>query len=210
MTVELTTKPDPGPGPSASLLVSGADGQVLTPELTTKFKGVLTASQDYYVEVRSLYQQSISYTLLVAIPTLGATPYVPVTLSVCQSLQDMAAKAISAKFTLEASVPFTNPVTAETGKACNLTAKGTGRDFADPFTISNKLVKGLSGFTQEPRYQADGPTGTATAVTRDLALVLINVGWSPSIQCPADRPISACPLKPEQKQYTIKLQAAMK
>ena len=212
MTIELTTKPDSGAGPSASLQISAADGHVYTPELTTRYKGILTASQDYYIEVRSLSRQNVTYTLLVAIPALSSTPYVPVTPAVCQTLLELAAQAIAAKFSMEASAPFTDPITGETGKACILTAKGTGRDFADHVTVSRKLVKGFLGFTEHLAYQADGPTGTMTAVTRDLGLVVINVGWTPDpqVKCPTDKPISACELKPEQKLYTIKIQATMK
>ncbi|MBM3128620.1 MAG: hypothetical protein FJ009_08370 [Chloroflexi bacterium] len=212
MTVELTTKPDPGAGPSASLNISAADGHVYTPELTTKYKGILTATQDYFIEVRSLSKTSVTYTLLVAIPALSSTPYVPVTPTVCQTLSELATQAIAAKFAMEASAPFTDPITGEIGKACVLTAKGTGRDFADHVTVRSKLVKGLLGFTEHLAYQADGPTGTATAVTRDLGLVLISVQWTPDpkVKCPTDKPISACDLKPEQKLYTIKIQATMK
>jgi hypothetical protein len=212
LTVELTTDPDPGPVPSASVNILGADGHVYTPDLTTKWKGMLLASQDYYIEVRSLSQQNITYQLLVAIPAIGSTPYVPVTLSVCQTLQEMAAQAIPATFTLEASAPFADPVIGETGQGCNLTAKGTGRDFSDPSQITAKLVSGFQGFTENTAYQANGPTGAATAVTRDMAVVLISVNWvpAPEAQCPMDKPISVCDLKPEQKLYTIKIQAAMK
>lgn len=212
MTVELTVTPDSGVGPSASVHIWGADGQVLTTDLTTRWKGVLLASQDYYIEVRSLSQQSINYTLLVAIPAVGSTPYVPVTLAVCQQLQEMATGAIRATFTLEPRAVFTDPITGETGQGCTLTAKGTGRDFTDPGQVTDKLVKGFLGFTEQRAYQANGPTGAATAVTRDWGLVLILAEWTPSpqIKCPSDKPISACDLKPEQKLYTIKIQAAMK
>ena len=49
-------------------------------------------------------------------------------------------------------------------------------------------------------------------MTRDMGLLLISVGWEPSAdaQCSSDQPISACELKPEQKLYTILIQAAMK
>jgi len=68
------------------------------------------------------------------------------------------------------------------------------------------------GFTEQPAYQADGPTGTATAATRDMALALIRAEWvpAPEVQCPSDQPISECDLKPEQKLYTVQIQAAMK
>jgi hypothetical protein len=49
-----------------------------------------------------------------------------------------------------------------------------------------------------------------TAVTRDSALVLISANWTPAIPCPSDQPIGSCVLTPEQKLYTIKIQATMK
>jgi hypothetical protein len=212
MTVELTTVPDPGPGPSASVVISGENGQVLSTDITTRWQGILTFSQDYYIEVRSLSQQTINYTLLVAIPAVGSTPYVPVTLAVCQTLQEMASQALSATFTLEASAPFTDYIIGETGLGCTLTANGTGQVFLSPGQVATSLVSAFLGFTENISYQADGPTGTATAVTRDLALVLIRAEWvpAPGTQCPSDLPISSCDLKPEQKLYTITIQAAMK
>ncbi len=211
MDVELTV-PDLGAGPSASIYVWGADGQVFTPDLTTRWKGVLTVSQDYFIEVRSLSQQTINYSLLVAIPAVGSTPYVPVTLEVCKILQEMATQAIPTAFTLEASVPFSAPLTGEAGQSCNLTAHGTGIDFSDPVQPVTKLVSAFQGFTEQPQYMASGPTGYGTAVTRDMALVVISARWSPApeAQCPSDQPISACNVTPQQKLYTIQIQAAMK
>jgi hypothetical protein len=212
LTVELTTNPDSGAGPSASVNITGADGKVYTPDITTKWQGVLMTSQDYYIEVRSLSQQNITYSLVVAIPAIGSTPYVPVTQDVCQMLQEMAAQALSVNFTLEASAPFTDPITNETGQGCNLTATGNGNNFSGPSQVTAKLASGFGGFTENPAYQAGGPTGAATAVTRDMAVVLISANWvpAPEAKCPSDQPISACNLKPEQKLYTIKIQAAMK
>jgi hypothetical protein len=45
-----------------------------------------------------------------------------------------------------------------------------------------------------------------------MALALISAQWAPSpdAKCPADQPISACNLTPEQKLYTITIQVAMK
>jgi hypothetical protein len=70
----------------------------------------------------------------------------------------------------------------------------------------------MLGWEEQPSYQADGPTGSATGLTRDMALMLITVGWEPSpeVQCPADQPISACDIKPEQRLYTVQIQTAMK
>lgn len=210
MTVTLTTQPDAGP--SATVSVQAADGQVLTPDITANWTGVLPGSQDYTIEVRSMDQQVVTYTLLVAIAAVGSTPYVPVTPEVCAMIQEMATQAVGATFTMEASAPFTNPKTGEAGQGCTLTATGTGVDFADPFSVMTSLINGMLGWTEDITYQASGPTGGAAAMTRDMALMVIDVGWMPSaeVQCPADQPISACDLKPEQKVYTIRVQTAMK
>jgi hypothetical protein len=210
-TVELTV-PDSGAGPSATIKVWGADGNVLTPDLpSTKWKGTLLVSQDYYIEVRSLSQQNINYSLLVAIPAIGSTPYVAVTPDICQTLQRMANEALGVPFTMVPNAPFTDPITGETGQSCNLTATGTGANFPDPTQVTTTLANRF-GFTEQPAYQANGPTGAAIGATRDSALALISAKWSPApeAKCPSDQPISACNLTPEQKLYTIQIQAAMK
>ena len=50
------------------------------------------------------------------------------------------------------------------------------------------------------------------AVTRDDALLLIMAHWTPdpAANCPVDQPISACELTPEQRLYTVTIQAATK
>jgi hypothetical protein len=68
MIVNLTTEPDSSTIPYASLYITAADGTIYTPNPTTNWTGVLPASQDYYIEVRSMSQQSITYTLVVNIP----------------------------------------------------------------------------------------------------------------------------------------------
>ena len=212
MTVDLTTDPDSSAIPYASLYIVAADGTVYTPNPTTSWSGILPASQSYYIEVRSMAQQSINYTLRVAIPAVGSTPYMPVTPAVCQILQEMATQSLSITFTMEASAPFTDPLSGETGQGCVLTAMATGLFFSDPNSVAGNLVNGFLGWTEQTAYQASGPTGAATAMTRDMALMLIRVEWipSPDAQCPTNQPISACILKPEQKLYTIAIQAAMK
>ena len=210
LTVELTVTPDSDAGLPATLRIWGADRRELTTDPTMKWHGVLTVSQDYVIEIRSLSKSNATFTLLVAMPPLGSTPYVPVPAEVCQQLQTMASQSLRATFTMNARTPFMDPLTGETGQGCTLSAQGTGREFENPSVVIRQLVKGMLGFTEQPAYQADGPTGSATALTRDWGLVLIQAEWSPSVPCPPDQPISACALKPEQKRYTITLQAAMK
>lgn len=162
-------------------------------------------------------QQSINYTLRVIIPAVEPTSpsgggYRPVSLEVCQILQEMATQAVSLSFSLEPSAPFTDPLSGETGQGCTLTATATGLFFSDPFTVMVNLVNGFVGWTEQTAYQASGPTGEATGMTRDTGLMLIRVEWTPApgVQCPPDQPISACDIKPEQKLYTIQIQTAMK
>jgi len=225
MIVDLITEPDSSVIPYATLYIWSADGQGYTPNSTRSWSGELPASQDYYIEVRSLSQQSINYTLHVTIPAAGSTSsqvnqptqapveaYGPVSLAVCQVIQESATQALSATFAMEESAPFTDPVTGETGHGCTLIATGTGNDFSSPSETTANLVSAFLGWTEQPAYQADGPTGSMTAMTRDMGLLLITVDWAlaPGVQCPSDQPISSCDLQPEQKIYTIKVQVAQK
>jgi hypothetical protein len=70
MNVYLTTEP----ASSASLIISGADGMLYTPNSTMSWNSVLPASQDYYIEVRSWSQQSINYQVSVEIPAVSVAP----------------------------------------------------------------------------------------------------------------------------------------
>jgi hypothetical protein len=138
--------------------------------------------------------------------------YKPISLKICQTLQEMATQALSTTFTMEPSTPFADPLSGETGLGCTLTATGTGTNFADPGKVTADLVSAFIGWTEQPTYQASGPTGAATAMASDMGLMLIRAEWvpAPEVQCPSDQPISACDVKPEQKQYTIQIQAAQK
>lgn len=146
-----------------------------------------------------------------ATATAAQGGYQPVSLQVCQAVHDAVAKALVTRFTL-IDAPFTDPISGESGMACTMEASGTGADFENVASVMEKLRAALTGWQQNPAYAADGPTGTATAFTRDNALLLVMVEWQPSpdANCPQDQPISACLLKPEQQLYTITLKAAQK
>jgi len=210
MIVNLVTDP----AASAAVGISGADGKVLT-NPNNSWSGTLPASQNYFIDVIAMTGQPVLYTLSVEIPAGMANPssgqmYEPVSPSVCQIIQEAATQALAVNFTMEASVPFTDTLSGETGQGCRLTASGNGNNFASPGDVVAALVRG-SGFTELPDYQADGPTGSATAATRDTALMLIEAGWKPSAdaQCPSDQPIASCNLKPEQKLYTVQINTAL-
>jgi hypothetical protein len=145
-------------------------------------------------------------------PTALPGSYVPITPEVCQTIQDLASQAVALSFSMEPADLFADPLTGEMGQGCTLTAMATGMQLADPGSVLSNLVNGMLGWTEELSYQANGPTGAATAMKRDMALMLINVEWmpDPDANCPADQPIGSCDLKPEQRLYTIQIRAAMK
>lgn len=138
--------------------------------------------------------------------------YQPVSAEVCQILQEDAVQSLGLTFTIEDGMPFIDYVTSETGWSCTLISETNGAFISDPNEALAKLVAGFMGWTEQTAYAAGGPTGAATAMTRDAGLLLISVSWEPSadISCPADQPISECPMPPEKKLYTVKIEAAMK
>jgi hypothetical protein len=111
-------------------------------------------------------------------PQEGNIVYQSLEPAMCQTLQEMAQQALGVNFTMEVQAPFLDPISGESGQGCRLTATGTGKQFTSPSAAVEALVS-QSGFTEQPNYQADGPTGSATAAVRDMALMLISANWSP-------------------------------
>ena len=137
--------------------------------------------------------------------------YEPIDTSLCQSLEETAAQALSVDFSLQAKAPFADIPSNETGEGCSLTAAGSGSKFTDPQTVLDELVKSVGlGWTEQINYQAGGPTGAATGLTRDMALMLISVNWAPAagVICPTDQPIASCNLTAKQKAFTIQIDVA--
>ncbi len=138
--------------------------------------------------------------------------YSPVSLTVCETLQEIATQTLDVPFALEPKAAFVDYLNNERGYGCTLTATGTGAKFSDPVTVMTDLVNAFVGWTEQPDYQANGPTGAATGLTRDMGLMLVSAEWmpAPGVQCPSDQPIAACELTPEQRQYTIQIKVAQK
>ena len=138
--------------------------------------------------------------------------YQPVSADVCQILDEAASRSLGLAYTMEEGMPFIDYVTGETGWSCTLISETNGTFISDPNDALAKLVAGFVGWEEQIAYAAGGPTGAATAMTRDSGLMLISVNWEPSadISCPADQPISECPMAPEKKLYTVKIEAAQK
>jgi hypothetical protein len=218
MTVTANFEPSTG----AYFYVRTAQGRILLPSSTASWSAVLPGSQDYVVGIDNLTQQATHFNLTISIPpaaapsvkptTVTKSGYGPVSAAVCQTLQELANNALSTSFAMQASAPFTNPLSQESGMGCTLTARGTGAQYSDVGKITADLAKGFLGWDEQVSYQASGPTGSATAMTRDMGLLLIKAEWAPAagITCPGDKPISECSLTPEQKIYSITIQAAQK
>lgn len=216
MSVWLTTEPASGDVPLASLYITDASGQVYTPSPTLYWSSVLPVSQEYSIEIRSLAQEEINYSISVEIPAEAIDPanggkYEPVDPSVCQAIQEVANEGLGVDFTIQTQSPFLDTVAGEAGQGCRLSAGGDGNTFASPQEVVAALVSSAGlGWTEQPTYQADGPTGSATALTRDMGLMIIKANWKPAmgIVCPTDQPISDCNLTPEQKYYTVEIDIA--
>lgn len=216
MSVWLSTEPDSSDVPQATLYITGADGTVFTPNPTLYWSQVLPASQDYFIEIRSLAQQELLYTISIDIPATVIDPalgekYEPVSREVCQVIQELASQALAADFYVQEIAPFMDAVAGEAGQGCRLMTSGDGNKFASPQSVVQTLVGSAGqGWTEQPAYQADGPTGAATALTRDMGLMLINAEWMPAmgVICPSDQPIADCNLTPDQKTYVIQIDVA--
>jgi dipeptidase D len=102
-----------------------------------------------------------------------------------------------------------DPVTGATGTGCQSTITGTGAQFESPAAVVGALGSLLEeqGWTADPMFVADGPTGTAAGYRKGDQICLAAATWAPdeSANCPDDQPISACEVAPEQQNYTVTL-----
>jgi len=146
-------------------------------------------------------------------PTIApaAAAFQPLDAAVCTQLADDMGKVLGGKPQTSES-DFADYISGESGTGCQVSVEGTGADFGDLPDAAAKLQKMLEeqGWKQDIQYQADGPTGTAMGFQKDQGVCLLSVNWEPSADadCPEDQPISACDLKPEQKEFTIVLNCA--
>ena len=133
----------------------------------------------------------------------------PVDAAECEAIS----AAIAAELAVEMEVAegdLTSEIGGWHGTACTVTATGTGEDFGNfvdaAQTIRNVFVS--QGWTENPTYLADGPTGTASGYELDNKLALVSVAWQPgpAVSCMADRPISECNVPPDQQIFTVAIQ----
>jgi hypothetical protein len=134
--------------------------------------------------------------------------YYPLDTLECESIQAKAGSAIKTRFSLITAL-FSD--FGLSGTACIIEAFGTGSEFSME-TTPQKLEAAFSDWTPNMQFMADGAMGTAMGFTRDSSILLISVSWEPSANasCPADQPISSCPLTAQQRLFTIVLKAAQR
>lgn len=111
-------------------------------------------------------------------------------------------------FELDMNASFMDWISGETGLGCQIIGLTDGTVVENHMTVLSDLITNVAlGFTELPLYQADGPTGSASVLYRDMALLQITTEWAPSEAdlCSPEEPISSCELKPEQKIFTLQL-----
>jgi len=185
-------------GPDGAPLPGTEEGQGVT-----RWTVILPAGGTHSIVVGSTGGNA-SYTISVhtTVPV-----YQALALPNCQALQADLTRAFGMRFNL-IDTPFTDPFTGASGMACTLEANGTGADFGTLPQVMAQVRSVLVGWQENPSYAADSPTATATAFTRDRALLLVMASWEPraDANCSTDQPISACPLTPEQQLFSVRLQ----
>lgn len=142
-------------------------------------------------------------------PVAGA--YQPLDAATCSEIETAVAETLGVETTLmEAS--FQDIVGGGSGSGCEVQATGTGVDFGSHVDVANDLIAMFEemGWAQDMQYAADSPTATAGALRSGEGLCLFMAGWEPgpAVQCPADQPISACDVPPDQQIYTITVNCA--
>ncbi|MCX6053452.1 MAG: hypothetical protein NTZ74_00775 [Chloroflexi bacterium] len=215
ITVRLQTNLPPEEAAGAEINILSGDGTLLSSEPSLYWSGVLPSDQEISIDVQSNSAQELSFSLdverspIVIDPDSGAL-YAPLEISLCEDLQGIVNEAFEGvAFSLETPAPFFDPIAGEAGQGCRLSASGDGTVFSSPQDVIATL-SGVLAWNDEPRYRADGPTGSFAAVSRDMGLMLLSVNWQPTEDtlCPNDQPIESCVLEGAQKEYELVLDLA--
>ncbi len=201
---------------SAALNVIDPSGNLLSTTPEVYWSSVLLSTGDYTIEVRSLsqspivFQISVERSLATIDPALGAM-YDLIPDSLCEDLRGVASEALGVEFFAQVRAPFFDGIGGEAGQGCRLTVMGTGTQFTNPSDVVRILSETVGlGWNPVTGYEADGPTGSAVGLARDMGLMLISANWQPEmgVVCPEEKPISDCGLTPEQQIYLIQIDIA--
>ena len=136
------------------------------------------------------------------------TDFLPIPAEDCSGLKAEMENALGVAVTQSTNI-FTEYTTSRVGTGCKLVAKGDGATLPDNSGMMAKMLALMSaqGWTEEPKFQADGPTAIATGFTRNRDICLLSSVMTPSMDanCPSDQPIASCTLTPEQRLYALTL-----
>jgi hypothetical protein len=147
----------------------------------------------------------------------NATPapagYHPIAPANCDTLVQGLSTALGVT-AAKNTVPFEDTLQNKSGTGCLVTASGSGANFKD-FSSTVDAVSSVlktQGMQPDPQFQADGPGSTAAGFVKgkQLCLLAISSGPTDPALCSQDEPFASCwaKLKPEQQNYTIKINCA--
>jgi hypothetical protein len=180
-----------------------------TTEATTEVTGEATGEATTEAMTETTTVTSTEATTETTPGNAAATAVAPLDQAQCEAIQMAVDEALGVSTTLSEAA-FVNTIANQEGQACLITATGTGEDFGNFLDVAQSLrgVLEAEGWTENPAYVADSPTGTAFAYESGNQLAFVSVDWQPSedAECPENQPISACELEPSQQLYTIKLE----
>jgi len=145
-----------------------------------------------------------------ATPAAGAGSTIqPLLMEVCDGQAQAMSHTLQDLVPTQSEEPLDDPITGATGIGCQAAVTGTGLQFESPPAVVSALGSMLEdqGWTADPMFVADGPTGTAAGYRKGDQICLAAAMWAPdeSANCPEDQPISACQVTPEQQNYTVTL-----
>ncbi|MFN8466038.1 MAG: hypothetical protein U0X20_10825 [Caldilineaceae bacterium] len=191
--------------PQNSGTVTGTQGSVGTASAVTGTNGTQAAAA----------QSSTAGAAAGAQAAPGAAGgYTPIDDAACTEVQNQLTQALGIDVSRSTAPAAFQDLNGGTGQSCQLTIAATGAQFPNMVDAGQRIAGALtsSGWTLDPQYAADSPTGTMHGLRRNNQLAVYNVQWAPAagIICPADQPIAICAesLKPEQMVYTITVDLA--
>jgi Tol biopolymer transport system component/putative hemolysin len=148
-------------------------------------------------------------TLTFTSPTTTGLSIQPLTVEVCNGMAQAMSHTLFDLIPTQSEEPLEDWGNNAKGTGCQATITGTGAQFESPDAVVNALGSMLAdeGWTEDMHLQAGGPTGIGDGYRKGDQICLVSAIWKPddSANCPADQPISACAVTPEQKLYTVTL-----
>ena len=144
----------------------------------------------------------------------AAGGYTPIADAECTEVQKELTQGLGVDVSRNTAPVAFQDLSGGAGQSCQLIINATGAQFPNMVDAGQRIAGALTpnGWTLDPQYAADSPTGTLHGLRRNNQLAVYNVQWAPAagITCPADQPIATCAqsLTPDQMTYTITVDLA--